>query len=274
MADEVVVESGESPEDFDVVFVKDGEVLEEQAEEEKPAGRQLSEEEYAELVKKGDSSNALVAPLSSLVEKMQAPQQPANVQLPGESDEDFWKRVEEQAFVPGQFRKAMTDVQQRAMAPILGQYASVIMKQAKQLMRVDPERGTLFRKYEKEIDQEYERIPPQQRHPDVYNDIYERVMVRHQPEMMQEERTKLKDELKAEILKEYGIDPNKDKPVPGVRVQSLNQRAGAPNAEPRSQEGKALRIFESERDRMVSIGMDPKDPDQVRSYLNSHPRRK
>ena len=261
--------------DLDVVLVSDGEPVVERVVVEKVEGRTLTDEEYQELVRKGDASSRIVAPLTSLVERMQGGQQAANVQVPVESEEEFYARMEQQAFMPGQFGKVMGEVSKRQMAPVIGRMGQIVLDQAKRLMRVDPEKGETFRKYEGEIEKEVQQVPAQFRGPEVYEEVYQKVLARKQPELMDERLEKERERIRAEIIKEYGLEDGGGGAAQPARkpMQSLGQRASAPNAEG-GQARQSLRLFESERDRMVNIGMNPTDPQQVQSFLKNHPRRK
>ena len=185
-----MADSVEENQDLEVLFVQDGEPLEEPVAEPEPdAGKKiLTQEEYEALVRQGQAAQTLAQPLTGLVETLKAgreQQVPANMQQPGESEEEFWQRMENEAFVPGKFKDTMTKVMERQTAPIVNRMAQVILEQSKQLMRVDPERGELFRKYEKEIVEEARNLPQS---PDVYEKAYEKVVLRKQPEIFQEQK--------------------------------------------------------------------------------------
>jgi len=276
-----LVEDGSN---LEVMLVRDGEVLEDTPVEESvvPKGKTLTEEEYQELVRKGETANSLASPLTGLVEQLgRQQQQPVNVGKPEESDEEFYARMENQAFVPGQFGKVMGEVQKRTLAPVLGQYSGIILDQAKKLMRVDPDNGALFRRFEGEIEREVERIPGQYRHPKVYEEVFQRVLLKHQPEIIKETIEGQQPELEKAILAKYGLDPEKlkkEQEEGGIKparqaVQSLGQR-NSPISMGQGEGKGGLKLFESEAERMSNQGLDPKDPDQVRSWLKFNPRRK
>lgn len=272
MADDVVDQN----DDLEVMFVADGEPIEEPAQvvETPPAGKTLTDEQYQELVRRGESASTLAAPLAGLVERMGQAQPPVNVQQPGETDDEFYARMEQEAFLPGKFGEVMKKVNERQTAPIVNRMAGIILGQAKQLMRVDPERGTSFRKYEKEIERVAERLPQT---PDLYEKAYQQVMLEKQPEIFEEQKLAFKEQMKKELLAELGIDPatmgGKAQPARQA-VQSLGQRATSGSGGAASGEKATLRLYESERQKMMDLGMDPKDANAVQSWLRNHPRRK
>ena len=174
--------------------------------------------------------------------------------------------------MPGKFGQVMKAVSSREYAPVVNRMAGIILGQAKQLMRVDPERGQTFRKYEKEIEATASRLPQT---PDVYEVAYKQVLLEKQPEIFEEQKLAYKDQMKKEILAELGLDPETYQPKQGQRqpaVQSLGQRAGAGGGG-QPAERQTLKLFESEKQRMLDLGMDPRDPNAVQSWLRNHPRR-
>lgn len=273
-----MADSVEGNQDLEVLFVQDGEPLEEPVAEPEPdAGKKiLTQEEYESLVRQGQAAQTLAQPLEGLVQTLKAGREqqiPANMQQPGESEEEFWQRMENEAFVPGKFKDTMTKVMERQTAPIVNRMAQVILEQSKQLMRVDPERGTLFRKYEKEIVEEARNLPQS---PDVYEKAYEKVVLRKQPEIFQEQMASMTAELEKKILEKYGIDPNtaqaKVQAQPGRKpVSALGNPSGVSGNE--SPQGTKIRLYESEKERMLSQGLDPSNPYAVQNWLKNHPRR-
>jgi hypothetical protein len=259
-------------EDLEVMFVQDGAPLEDAPVEEKPEGKVLSQAEYDELVRRSEAAQALGQPIARLAEGLAERQQPVQVQQPGETDEEFYARIESQAFMPGQFGRAMKEVQERTLAPVMGRYSQIILDQAKKLMRVDPEKGETFRKYERDIDKEVEQLP---KTPDVYEVAYQRVMMRRQPEIMEERLKAHEVEIEKKVLEKYGIDPASVGVPEGKErrpaMETVSTRSGGAPAPKGPQ---ALRLYESERDRMLAIGLDPKDPRAVSAFLKNHPRRK
>ena len=268
---------GEDENGLEVLFVQDGDPIEEKQpdenQEQAQKGRTLSDEEYAELVRKADGAAALAEPIAELVKKVAAPAQSPAVQQAGETDEEFMARMEQQAFIPGKFGETMRAVSERINAPVIGQMANIILNQARQIMRSDPERGATFRKYEQEIVEVAKTLPQTA---NVYEQAYEKVLLRKQPEILEEQRKADKEELKKEIMAELGIDPATvgQKQPTRKPIESLGQRSAAGGGAGQESGKQVIRLYESERDRMMAIGLDPKDPDAVAVYLKNHPRRK
>ena len=262
--------AGGEEEGLEVLYVQDGDPIEEpavEAEPPKPEGKVLSESEYQELLKRADTSAGLAEPLSKLVEKMASPAPQQQEQRVGETDEEFYARMEQEAFLPGKFGEVMKKVAERQNAPVIGQMAKIILDQSKKIMRSDPERGAMFRKYEQEIVEVAGTLPQTA---DVYEQAYEKVLLRKQPEILEEQRKLDREALKKEILEELGIDPVTLKPGSKPMVTLGQGSAGGGGSAPVAK----IRLYESERDRMIDLGLDPKDPDVVASYLRTHPRRK
>jgi len=263
--------------DLEVLFVADGEPLEEPAvADEKPAVRTLTDDEYNELVRKADAASALASPLGSLVERLDQNQQrqvPANYQQPTETEEEFAARMEQQAFLPGQFGKVIDELTTRKIGPVVARMSDIIISQSKQIMRSDPERGEMFRKFEKDIDQEAANLP---RTVDIYEKAYEKVMLRKQPELLEQQRIADREQIKKELMAELaaaGVVLPQEGEQRKAAIQSLGQRAGSGNASGGSG-SKRISLYESEAQRMLDIGMDPKNAQQVERYLANHPRRK
>jgi len=260
--------------DLEVLYVQDGEPIEEPVEEPpKPEGKVLTAEEYEALTKKADASAAIAAPLAGLVERLgsQQPAVPANMQQPGETEEEFYARMEQQAFLPGQFGKVLKESLAREYAPVVNRMAGIILSQAKQIIRNDPERGATFRKYEKEIEEVAQRLPQT---PDMYEQAYQQVMFKHQPDIINERMATMEAELEKKILAKYGIDPENVQPKGPSRqpVVSLGQKAAGGQGQERAQ-SQTIRLYESEKERMINSGLDPSNAYAVQAWLKNHPRR-
>ncbi len=213
MSDEVnvqVEEEKEQGEEF--VELKDGEALPEEQEEEVPeelrgkSPKQIAEEMRAlnaRLQQSTDSGNALRDGLAALGEKL-TPQQtaaPLPVQQSGESDEEYAARISKEMFQDGTAPyKAILDVVKRTgkkeilgeIAPALNMMLSYTMKMAEATVKADPVDGKVFKKYEKEIREEFKRLPAeQQRNPEAWQYLVNQAKVRHFGESVEEavERT-------------------------------------------------------------------------------------
>lgn len=107
-------------------------------------------------------------------------------QKPGESDEDFKKRINESLYEDPYANLEAWG--QRRFGPVVQQMMDRNLQMQRQIMRLDPEKGKFFAKYEKEIDKELSNLPPQMRYndPDVLTKVYKNVVAVHLDDIVEE----------------------------------------------------------------------------------------
>ncbi len=126
------------------------------------------------------------AGLNELGEKIGQERGPNPQQKPGESDEEFKKRINESLYEdPYSNLEAWG---QRRFGPVVQQMMDRNLQMQRQIMRLDPEKGKFFAKYEKEIDRELSNLPPQMRYndPEVLTKVYKNVVAAHVEEIVEE----------------------------------------------------------------------------------------
>jgi len=248
----------EDDDDAEVVILRPGE---EPPEEEEPVDDEKEDlkRQIAELSNRANdpsaTGKAIADSLSQVLNRpvnQQETQQPQ--QQPGESEEEFAARFAKQVWKPGEEYKAIKDAILRIVGPAYQQTIGATVKQSKKLIAADPEKGPLFRKYEKQIEEERRKMPwHQQNDPEVYEQLYERVVAQN-PEVQQEQISLKVQEQVAQVLKEqYGIDPSSPR---GTSKPTFTEAGGTRGGAP-----KKKRVYVTEDDRRMAIakGMDVKE---------------
>lgn len=260
-AAEVVVDDAgsafEDGDDLDVVIVDSGGPKREKKEE--PAGEAAPSAIEALLAAQAAQSKALADGLAGLGEGLKkqpvnVPQQP--IQQVGESDEDFYKRIEEEAYKPGQFGKALQEAMGRQLGPLVAGFQQEILETKKQLLVHDPDLGQYYKRFKDEVDQRVASLPRNQLHGGIYRQVLQAVMAEKGPELQAETVAEQVRKGIEEGLKAAGIDPATKKPIaaPAVAVQALGGRGGAvetKSAAPREQ----LKVTNSDVNEMIALGL-------------------
>jgi len=132
----------------------------------------MTREEFAALQKKVD----MASDVSKGIEQLGAVLRPANTaqrapqQYAGESDDAFSTRLEAELFKPGNAAKILQETVNRFMKPQLSSMSGTITAQARKLLELDPDRGPVFKRFSKEIDQVVAGLPAEHRtNPQVYD---------------------------------------------------------------------------------------------------------
>ena len=153
------------------------ELMNEGEEEKVEEEEKIDPKELESLRKKAEANDAYKDSLRMLSEKLEgvgkvtSTAAPVNVmpQQPYESDEQFAKRIEDELFKSGNTLKALREVVGKEVAPVINHLQSITVQQSRKLMELDPEKGTYFKKYAKDIDEVVNSLPAQQRvNPAVY----------------------------------------------------------------------------------------------------------
>jgi hypothetical protein len=252
--------------------------VEEETAEEKPEEEkiQLSKEEYAKLLK-GGADPGLGAHFEKLGEQIRGPR-PAGEQAPApaarvrRSDEE----VEADIFVPGRTRKVLRDeaeaVLEERLAPIQAQYLGEIVKLNRTNLIRDEDKGPLFKRYEKEIEELVQGIPAGNRVPDIYDRAYTKVIADHAAEI---QKGGAADAIAAGVskaLEDLGLTPEViaelkgGKKLPEVKQTMVGAATVTGGGGPKRT---VLRMTEKDVQSMRNRGMDEKDPEQVRSFLEN-----
>lgn len=270
---EGVIDPGEETE-LEIKVLGDDEVEDEASPSEPTAEKNiaLSQEEYAKLVRGSDGENfsATLERLGDKLSQRQAPAAAPVVPKKRRNDEE----VEADVFKPGQTRSVVADIAEevveRMVAPQAAQYNAEIIKLNKRNLELDSERGPLYKRYKKEIDDLVESVPAGQRVLDIFDRAFTQVIATKAPEIAASAKTEGLDEAVNARLKEMGfsdeeIAAKKTGKLPGPSQSLLGPaRVTAANPPKRT----VLRMTESDVSAMARRGLDPKDSEQVKSYLD------
>lgn len=242
-------------EDYEV-FTSDDPVDEKAA---VPEGVSLTKEQYEELVKGKDSNATLSASFRELAESMK-PRGPVNAPVPVKDDYDPVK-LEEDLWKPGKAAEVIARVAQRVAGQQTGAMAVAAQDMEKRLLKMDPDTSEVFRRYEKEIEEKVQGLPAQYRYqPNVYGLVYRNIVQEKQEEIINFRAGKMAQEIAekavAEALEKAGIKAPKG---PSMQVEV----GGAAPARAKTR----LVITSADREDMLESMMDPRDPEQVQSYL-------
>ena len=178
------------------------------------------QELITKLEAKQNIGAAVSESLAPVLERIGQPAQPVIMpQQQGETEEEFEKRLDENAFEMG-VSKAMKQFFNRNLAPEVRRLMVNNVHLSKKFVQLDPNKSKLYAKYGKEIDAYVAAQPPnvQLSNPDIYDDAVNAVASRHSEELLNEQlETRLaseREKIKAEILKEVGAGkPAGSKPV-------------------------------------------------------------
>jgi hypothetical protein len=244
--------------DYDVVIGDEIEGEDVAATAAPPAGVSLSKEDLAAIIGSRGSSEVSEG-FAKLAESLQR-QGPANV-APMQDDFDP-KALEEELWKPGKAAEVITKLAARVSSQQTSQNAIATQAMEKQLLKLDPETSEVFKKYEKDIEQRVQGLPPQYRfQPNVYSQVYKVIMQEKQGEIIEDRAMKMAqgiaEKAVAEALERAGV-----KAAPsGAAMQVETGTISAPRAK------QTLRLTTNDVQNMIESQMDPKDADQVRSYL-------
>jgi hypothetical protein len=155
----------------------------------------LSKEEYDKLIAQRsqesgqeDIGSAIANALKSMQGDQKEPinqQQNVPQQQPGESDEEFWKRVEEDVFKDGKTAPTMKEAIMRVVAPYMNQNMMATAKAERELLML---KNPSAKKYGDEIDKKVKTLPQwQQMQPGAYEWAYNQVLMEHRDDIIEEE---------------------------------------------------------------------------------------
>jgi hypothetical protein len=204
------------------------------------------------LAAQAKQTDALTGGLAALGEGLKAQQRPINVpqQQVGESDDDFYKRIEEEAYKPGQFGKALQEAMGRQMGPLVAGFQAEILDTKKQLLVHDPELGTYYKRFKNEVDQRVAALPRNQLHGEIYRQTLQAVMAEKGPELQAESIAEQVKKGIEEGLKAAGVK----KGVPEPAMQALGGRSGVQEAA-RSEARERLEFTNRDVEIMIAKGV-------------------
>jgi len=147
--------------------------------EEKTEEVKLSKDEYDQLLQKTDATETLNQSIERLGQTLRSDGEEETAealpqQQPGESDDEFSKRFEEELFASGKSYKAIQEAMKRMMGPVLGQQSKVVSDQAKRILFMEnPE----AKEYKKDIES-YVKKSGRQWDPNVWEEAWKNVQSR------------------------------------------------------------------------------------------------
>jgi len=170
--------------------------------------------------------------------------------------------LEEEAWKPGKFAEVVGKITQRAVGQVAGQTAAAIQAQSKRILELDPNTSGYYKKFEKEIEQTVQGLAPQFRMmPNIYEQVYRDVIAKNQTTLIQEEAAKIAEKAVKEALEKAGVG-QAEQQVKKPTMYTENNPMLRPTAV------KKVYLTMSDKQDMEESGMDPKDKEQVMSYLN------
>jgi len=184
--EEVYVEGVDSPPPEEEGTKPDPEELQKQ--------NQDLQQQLEQLKQQADLGQNLQQSISQLGENLQQPrrtqgqnrQQTQAQQQPGESEEEFAKRVREN-FYDDPY-KVLNEFQYRKLQPFMAQMVNNNLSNSKRFLQVDPNKKGTYSQYSEEIEEEVQQMPFQEKmnDPQVYDKAYERVMARHMDDIIEQ----------------------------------------------------------------------------------------
>lgn len=212
MSDELRVDDYGDGDEEEIVFLDPGQEPPDEGEDDEEAAKKVEETEelrrQIEELKGKDQGAALSEGLKELAQSMnRSPhQQTVSPQQPGETEEQFLARIEDQVFQPKKTAATLREVVNRYAAPYVQQLAQNNVELSKKVLELDPEKGKFFRQYKDEVEEFVQGLPPQNRmNPQVYEYALREVMGKH-PEIEEERLNAKVEERVKQILKERGLD--------------------------------------------------------------------
>lgn len=189
---------------------------------------------------KADPVAALQSGILGLKEALSERSTPQpTVQAPGESDEDFAKRLKETFFEDPVSH--LDKWSQRKLGPVVNQLASMTQATLRAQAMMDPEIGGTYKRYSSEVDRVVAQRADRFTNPDVYRECVSLVAGRHINELMAEAA--------ANAVKAQAPTPRAT-PAP-----VYSEPPGRPATRPRTQ----LRLTAAEIAEATRMGLDPRD---------------
>ena len=244
----------------EVIILADGEQPPEEEPEPDPEKEQLKQQ-LAQLQTQVQNNENLGTIIGQQIANAVGDRAPSEtpVQQPGETDEEFAKRFDDELFKPGKALGLIQEAVFRTAGRPFNQLVGITTEQSKQLLKLDPNEGPVFNRFEKEIESMKRKLPmAEQNDPKVYQKLLTEVKQQH-PELQQEQFEQAVQQKVQEALKEMGINAEQPKAKP-TYTESGGVRAQGGGAPP-----KTKRIYATERDKIEAarLGLD------VKTYLSN-----
>lgn len=151
--------------------------------------------ELQQLRQKADPVDAIERGLRGLKDDLRAPapvQQVVQPQQPGESDEAFRERINEQLFKADNPSQLIEELVERKTKNLQAQVGNTTMELKRQLMKTNPQTSDVFNKYEQEIVQRVQSLPAQdQSNPGAFDWAYQQTLNAHLDDIIEERAKKL-----------------------------------------------------------------------------------
>jgi hypothetical protein len=192
--------------DYDITVEGVGDVVEEpsQTQEELIAEVAKLKEDLTSMSSQADSNKALQEAVLSLGQNLQQPAAPVQqVQPSMETEEEFKKKVDEGQY-EGDLYGLMMEFQKRKIGPEVQSILQSNLYNSKRFVELDPKMGLIYKKYQTEIENEVNQLPPVQKLkvPDIYKKVTELVASRHMDEIMNETvEARVAEEVKKQLEK-------------------------------------------------------------------------
>lgn len=265
--EEIVVQDGVGQEneqfgaddDLDIVLVDPDAPVETAPEPEKQAATASLDPSVLEAITA--QSKSISDGLAALGSNLKAPTvAPANqiVQGPKETDEEFWARIEETAYKPGQFKQAFAEASGRLFGPVLGSVQNELLGAKKKLLATDPELGAMYKRFKDDVEARVQATPKNQWHGDIYEQKLKEIIAEKQPQLQSESIAEQVRKGIEEGLKAAGIDPATKKPA---AVQALGSASVPATPKPKT---KTLSITSRDINDMITRGIIS-EPGDVRN---------
>ena len=155
---ETTVKFEEEEPEVEEQFVREGE---EEPDPDAALPEEVKKKSKTELVKEIEAARAQAKPadageqvasaLEKLAQKLTPAEREVVTQAPTETDEQFAERLSVELFDKTTVTKSLRDAVLRVVGPLLAQQNTQSYQTTLKLMRLDPENGAAFRKYESEV---------------------------------------------------------------------------------------------------------------------------
>lgn len=205
---------------------------EEAEREEGPSREELLRQvqEYKEQALRGQESQGTQAALMELVQTLkdqprgQQQQQGVPQQRAGESDEDFAKRFQEELFEGENAFKNIQELVKRTVGPAFGAMGQSNVELSREVVQTSPKYSTIWDRYSKEIEEEVQQTPMENRPfiPNIYQKAAEKVRARHLDELQSEKLEELVEKRVMEELEKRGLGKKKESPPPNFSESGGN----------------------------------------------------
>lgn len=170
-----------------------------------------------------------IQPVVEQLSQLQPKQPVQAVQQPGESDDAFRKRIDESYLETG-LVSSMDEYFARRLRPEVQRLLQNNLYTSRRLAMLDPEKGPLYKKYQREVEDHIAQLPPQDKlyNPEVYDNAVAAVAAKHGDEIIDERVQRAleaeREKIKEELLKEMGHT------APGRPVHNATPTQQAPPA--------------------------------------------